>query len=425
MACQKAKTQLPFRRKRANQSIRQSCQTGDDMRKVYLDNISATPLLPEVREAMLPYLGELFGNPSSLHDWGDPAREAVGRARSQVAGLIGVNPEELIFTASGSESNNLAVKGLALAQQAKGKHILLSAIEHFSVLNAAKTLQKLGFEYELIPVDARGLVDPAEVKRRLRPDTTLVSVMLANSEVGTLEPVAEIAGVTKAAGVLFHTDAVAAVGQVPIQAEVLGVDALSLAGDQFNGPKGSGALWLRHGVRLAALIDGGIQEGGRRAGTENVPALAGLGKAAEMARIDLEARSRHLTGLRDRLLTELPARIPHTLVTGHHEQRLPGHASFCIEFIEGESMLMLLNSQGVAVSSGSACTSRALKASHVLIAMGLSHEVAQGSIVFSFGLDNTLADVDYVLEVLPPIVTRLRQMSPLYDTFLKTGQAPA
>jgi cysteine desulfurase len=395
------------------------------MRKVYLDNISATPLLPEVRAAMLPYLGELFGNPSSLHDWGDPAREAVSRARAQVAELIGVNPEELIFTANGSESNNLAVKGLALAQQAKGKHILLSAVEHFSVLNAAKTLQKLGFEYELMPVDAHGLVDPAEVKKRIRPDTILVSVMLANGEVGTLEPVAEIAGITRAAGVLFHTDAVAAVGQIPVQPAVLGVDALSLAGDQFNGPKGSGALWVRRGVRLMALVDGGIQEGGRRAGTENVPALAGLGKAAELARIDLEVRRRHLTGLRDRLLTELPRLIPHILVTGHPSQRLPGHASFCIEFIEGESMLMLLNSQGVAVSSGSACTSRALKASHVLIAMGLTHAAAQGSILFNFGLDNTMADVDYVLEVLPPIVTRLRQMSPLYDKFLKTGETPA
>jgi cysteine desulfurase len=398
---------------------------GGFMRKVYLDHISANPLLPEVRAAMLPYLGEFFGNPSSLHDWGDPAREAVSRARSQVSGLIGVNPEELIFTASGSESNNLAVKGLALAQQAKGKHILLSAIEHFSVLNAAKTLQKQGFEYELIPVDAHGLVDPAEVKRRLRPDTTLVSVMLANGEVGTLEPVAEIAGITRAAGVLCHTDAVSAVGSIPVRVAELGVDALSLAGDQFNGPKGAGALWVRHGVRLMTLIDGGIQEGGRRAGTENVPALAGLGQAAELTRIDLEARRRHLTGLRDRLLTELPARIPNTLVTGHPRQRLPGHASFCIEFIEGESMLMLLNSQGVAVSSGSACTSRALKASHVLTAMGLTHAAAQGSILFSFGLDNTMADVDYVLEVLPPIVTRLRQMSPLYDKFLKTGEEPA
>jgi cysteine desulfurase len=389
------------------------------MRKVYLDHLAATPLLPEVRDCMLPYMGEVFGNPSSLHDWGDPAREAVSTARSQVASLIGANPEEIIFTGSGSEGNNLALKGLALSQKSKGKHLILSAIEHFSVINAAKTLEKLGFEYTLLPVDKYGVVDPDEVKKNIRKDTILVSIMHANGEVGTVEPIADIARITKECGVLFHTDAVAAVGNIPINVSSLEVDALSLAGDQLYGPKGTGALWVRNGVRLLSLIDGGIQEGGHRSGTENVPAIAGFGKAPELAQRDMDIRSKHLITLRDRIMTELPRRIPHVLVTGHPQKRLPGYASFCIEFIEGESVLMLLNNQGVAVSSGSACTSRALKASHVMLAIGLSHATAQGSILFSFGIENTMDDVDYVLKVLPPIVERLRQMSPLYDKFVK------
>ncbi len=389
------------------------------MRKVYLDNASTTPLLPEVREAMLPFLGDVFGNPSSLHDWGDAAREAVEMAHAQVAQLIGADAEEMIFTGSGTESNNFAVKGLALAQQGKGKHVVVSAIEHFSVLYSARTLEKWGFELSLVPVDKRGMVDPEDVREALREDTVLVSVMLANGEVGTIEPIKEIAKITREKGVVLHTDAVAAAGVIPVDIKELGVDALSLAGNQFYGPKGVGALWVRKGVRIMPLLDGGVQEGGRRAGTENIPAIVGLGKAAGLAQADMKARVKQLTALRDRLLTELPAKIDHVMVTGHPEHRLPGHASFCVEFIEGESMLMLLNAQGVAVTSGSACTSRALKASHVLIAMGLSHAIAQGSLLFSFGLDNTDKDVDYVLEVLPPIVDRLRQMSPLYDKYLK------
>jgi len=392
------------------------------MRKVYLDNAATTPLLPEVREAMLPFLGEAFGNPSCLHSWGDAAREAVDNAREQVAQLTGGDAEEIIFTASGTESNNFAVKGLALAQQNKGKHIVVSAIEHFSVLHSARTLEKSGFEVSLVPVDRYGLVDPDDVRKNLRKDTMLVSIMHANGEVGTIEPIKEIARITKEKGVVFHTDAVATAGTIPVDAKDLGIDALSLAGNQFYGPKGVGALWVRKGVRIMPFLDGGVQEGGRRAGTENVPAIAGLGKAAELARTNMVSRMEHLTQLRNRLLTELPNRIKHVVVTGHPQNRLPGHASFCIEFIEGEAMLMLLNSQGVAVTSGSACTSRALKASHVLIAMGLSHALAQGSLLFSFGLDNTSEDVDYVLEVLAPIVDRLRQMSPLYAKFTKTGK---
>ncbi len=392
------------------------------MRKVYLDNAATTPLLPEVSEAMLPYLGEFFGNPSSLHDWGDPAREAIEVARVQVAQLIGANAEEIIFTGSGTESNNFAIKGLALASQARGKHVIISAIEHFSVLHSARTLEKWGFELTLVPVDKYGVVDPKAVRQSIRKDTVLVSVVHANGEVGTIEPIAEIAKITRENNVTFHTDAVATAGTIPVDIKELGIDALSLAGNQFYGPKGVGALWVRKGVRIMPLLDGGVQEGGRRAGTENIPAIVGLGRAAELARTSMEARIEHLTPLRDRLLAELPAKIDHVVVTGHPRHRLPGNASFCVRFIEGESMLMLLNSQGIAVSSGSACTSRALKASHVLIAMGLSHELAQGSVLFTFGVDTTSEDVDYVLEVMPAIVDRLRQMSPLYSKFSKTGK---
>ena len=390
------------------------------MRRIYLDNAATTLLLPEVREAMLPYLGELFGNPSSLHDWGEPAREIMEAARAQVAQLIGANPEEIIFTGSGTESNNFAIKGLALAQQSKGKHVVVSAIEHFSVLHSARTLEKWGFELTLVPVDKYGMVDPEEVRKSLRDDTVLVSIMHANGEVGTIEPIKEIAQITRENNVVFHTDAVATAGTIAVDVDELGVDALSLAGNQFYGPKGVGALWVRKGVRIMPFLDGGVQEGGRRAGTENVPAIVGLGKAAELATANMTSRIEHLTPHRDRLLTGLPGRIGHMVVTGHPQNRLPGHASFCVEFIEGESMLMLLNSQGVAVSSGSACTSRALKASHVLIAMGLSHAVAQGSILLTLGIDNTPEDMDYILEVLPPIVDRLRQMSPLYSEFIKS-----
>jgi len=391
------------------------------MRKVYLDNAAATPLLPEVREAMMPYLGEVFGNPSCIHEWGDGAREAIETARAEVAQLIGANAEEIIFTGSGTESNNFAVKGLTLAQQKKGKHVVVSAIEHFSVLHSARTLEKWGFELSLVPVDKYGVVDPEDVRRSLRKDTVLVSIMHANGEVGTIEPIREIAQITREKNVVFHTDAVATAGTIPVDVKELGVDALSLAGNQFYGPKGIGALWVRKGVRIMPLLDGGVQEGGRRAGTEDIPAIAGLGKAAELARTNMAARTEHLTRLRDRLLTELPRKLDHVVVTGHPERRLPGNASFCVEFIEGEATLMLLNSQGVAVASGSACTSKALKASHVLIAMGLSHTLAQGSLLFTFGIDNTPEDVDYVLEVLPPIVDRLRQMSPLYAKFTKTS----
>jgi cysteine desulfurase len=392
------------------------------MKKVYLDNTATTPILPEVRYAMLPFLGDAFGNPSCLHEWGDIPRDAMDAARQQVADLIGGSPEEIIFTASGTESNNFAIKGLAMAQQKNGKHVVVSAIEHFSVLNSAKTLEKMGFEYTTVPVDKYGVIDPENVRKAIRPDTILVSIMHANGEVGTIEPIKEIAKITQEKGVVFHTDAVATTGSIPVNVKEMGVDALSLAGNMFYGPKGIGALWLKKGTRIIPLLDGGIQEGGRRAGTENVPGIVGLGKAAEIARADMSKRTEQLTDLRNRLISGLPAKIDHVLVTGHPQNRLPGHASFCIEFIEGESMLMLLNSKGVGVTSGSACTSRALQASHVLLAMGLKHEIAQGSLLFGLGIYNTPEDVDYVIDVLPPIVERLRQMSPLYSKFIKQSK---
>jgi cysteine desulfurase len=384
-----------------------------------MDNAAASPLLPEVREAMLPYLGEVFGNPQSLHDWGDGAREAVEGAREQIAALIGGDPEEVIFTSSGTEANNLAIKGIARSRADRGKHIVVSAIEHFSVLNSTRTLQKEGFEVSLVPVDSNGTVNPAEVVKLVRPDTVLVSVMHASGEVGTVQPIAEIAMRLPKDGPVFHTDAVASAGNIPVNVKEMGVQALSLAGNQFNGPRGSAALWVRRGVRMLPLLDGGIQEGGRRPGTEDVPAIAGLGKAAEIAKRDLDGRMKKLAGLRDMLIDGVLGNIEHSILTGHPQYRLPGYASFCLRFIEGEATLMLLNSHGIAAASGSACTSRALKASHVLLAMGVNHELAQGSMLFTLGPDNDEHDVNYVLEKLPQVVERLRQMSPLYSKYLK------
>jgi cysteine desulfurase len=389
------------------------------MRKVYLDNVAAMPLLPEVREAMSPFLGDIFGNPQSLHSWGDGARDAVEEARGNVAELIGGSAEEIIFTSCGTESNNMALRGLARAKADKGKHIVISSIEHFSVMNTARTLEKEGFEVTMVPVDGQGMVDPEEVGRSIRPDTVLVSIMLANGEVGTIQPISKIAEKLSKNGPVFHTDAVAAAGNIPVNVKELGVGALSLAGNQFNGPRGGAALWVKRGVRMLPLMDGGIQEGGRRPGTEDVPAIVGLGKAAELSKKDLPVKVQRFSRLRDQLIEGVLGKIEHSILTGHPVQRLPGYASFCLQFIEGEGILMLLDSKGIAAASGSACTSRALKASHVLLAMGISHELSQGSTLFTLGLDTTEDDINYVLEALPQVVDRLRQMSPLYSKFLK------
>jgi cysteine desulfurase len=389
------------------------------MREVYLDNYAATPILPEVREAMLPFLGEDFGNPSSLHSRGDAARMAVEEAREKVAALIGASPEEIIFTSNGTEANNLAVKGISAGSRRKGKHLVVSAVEHFSVLHAARSLEKQGYELTVVPVDEYGVIDADELSSAIGDDTVLVSIMAANGEVGTIQPIAEAARIAAEKEVPFHSDAVAAAGFLPIDVGELGLSALTMSSDLLYGPQGVGALWIKRGVRLIPMLDGGVQEGGRRGGTENVPGIVGMGRAAELAREKMEQRNSHLAGLRDAMIAELPQRIEHLYLTGHPTDRLSWNASFAVEFIEGEGMLLFLDQQGVAVSSGSACTSRALKGSHVLSACGIPAERAQGSILFSFGLQNTEEDVDHVLEVFPPIVERLRQMSPLYAKYLK------
>lgn len=389
------------------------------MRKIYLDHIATTPLHPHALEAMLPFLKENFGNAQSPHSAGQEAAAAVEEAREKVARLINAHPAEIFFTSSGSESNNFALKGLSLANQSRGKNIVLSAIEHQSVLHSAKSLEKLGFSVTLVGVDKYGMVDPAEVEKAISKETLLASVMLANSEVGTVEPIKEIAQVCRSRDVLFHTDAVAAVGNIAVDVRELGVDSLSLAASQFYGPKGAAALYIRKGTRILPFIDGGIQEGGRRAGTENVAGIVGLGKAAEIAQGRMRSWAESLKPLRDRLIKLLPQKVDRVLLTGHPEKRLPHHASFCIEFIEGEAMLLNLDLKGIAASSGSACTSKALKASHVLLAMGFDHATAQGSLVFSLIEGITAEDVDYLLEVFPPIIERLRKMSPLYTKYLE------
>jgi len=381
---------------------------------VYFDYANTGPVDPRVLKEMMPYFQEVFGNPSSLHDFGQTAAEAVDKAREKVAGLIGSFKEEIIFTASSTEANNFALKGIALANRRRGEHIIISQIEHFSVLHPAKTLEKWGFEVTYLPVDKYGLVDPSRVEEAITRETVLISIMHANNEIGTIEPIEEISKVARKKGVYLHSDASATVGIIPVNVQKLGVDALTFSAQSLYGPKGAGVLFLKKGVRIMPLMEGGIQEEGRRPGTENVPAIGGLGKASELAKAELEERSKILTPLRDKLMRELPQRIKDLRINGHPERRLPNNVDVCVEFIEGESILMLLNSKGIAVSSGSACTSRALKASHVLTAIGVPAAVAQGSLLFSLGVGNNEEEIDYLLETLPPIVERLRQMSPLY-----------
>jgi len=384
------------------------------MRRVYLDHIAGTPLHPEVREAMLPYLGEYFGNPQSLHSFGQESAQGIEEAREKVALLINAEPEEIYFTSSGTESNNFAIKGIAAAHRKKGAHLVLSAVEHQSVLHSAKNLEKSGFHVTEVPVDRHGLVDPEAVINAITGETALVSVLWANGEVGTVEPVESIAKVCREKEVPFHTDAVDAAGNIPVDVKKTGVDSLSLSGNQFYGPSGSAALYLKKGTRCLPLIDGGIQESGKRAGSENLAGIVGLGKAAEVAQRELPFRAGKIKLLRDSLIERLTQASDRVILTGHPEKRLPHHASFCIEFVEGEAMLLNLDMKGIAAASGSACTSRALKASHVLLAMGIDHATAQGSLVFGLVESNTSDDIDYLIEVFPEIIERLRQMSPLY-----------
>jgi cysteine desulfurase len=389
------------------------------MRKVYLDHAATTPVHPKVLEAMLPYFTVKFGNPSNLHDIGREAKNAVEEARATTAALVGAKPEEIFFTSSGAESNNFALKGLVQANDRKGNHIIVSQIEHFSVLHPVKTLEKSGFKVTYIDTDKTGLVNPDDIAKAVTKDTVLVSIMHANNEIGTIQPIEEISKITREKGVLFHTDAVASVGWVPVNVQQLGVDALSLSGHQFYGPKGAAALFVRKGVRIKPQIEGGIQEDGRRAGTENVPAIVGLGKAAELAAADLPRRMASVSALRDRLQKGLVEKIDHIIINGHPTRRLPHNLNLSMWYVEGESMLLFLNMQGISVSSGSACTSRALKSSHVLVCIGTDAAVANGTLLLSLGTGNTQEDIDYVIETLPPIVQRLRDMSPLYEDMIK------
>lgn len=384
------------------------------MKRIYMDHAATTPVRPEVLEAMLPYFSSEFGNPSSVYSWGRAARKALDSARDQVAALLGASAGEIIFTSGGSEGANLAIKGVAWADQNRGKHIITSAIEHHAVLDTVLWLEKQGFEVTILPVDEYGLVSPAQVEQALRPDTILVSIMHANNEVGTIQPISEIGAIVRKHGAKFHTDAVQTAGVLDLNVDALNVDLLSISAHKFYGPKGVGALYVRKGVRLNPLIHGGGQEKRRRAGTENTAGIVGLAKAFELAQRDRIAENQRLTALRDRLIEGL-VKIPHTRVNGSLEQRLPNNVNVCFEYIEGESMLLNLDLRGIAASSGSACTSGSLDPSHVLLAMGLSHEIAHGSLRLTLGRENTEADVDFVLQEIPGIVERLRAMSPLYQ----------
>ena len=382
--------------------------------KVYLDHNATSPLDPEVLEAMRPYYGDKYGNASSIHSFGREARAAVDEAREKVAGLIGSWEEGIVFTSGGSEADNFALKGVAYALGHRGKHIITSAIEHQAVLNTCQYLEKEGFRITYLPVDKYGLVDPDDLKSALAEDTILVSIMLANNETGTIQPIEELAGITRKRGIYFHTDAVQALGKIPVHVEKLGVSLLSLSGHKFYGPKGVGALYIGKGVKMDPLIHGGHHERQRRAGTENVPGIVGLGKAAELASRGREDWEKHLVHRRDKLEKGIQERIKDIHLNGHPQKRLPNTLNISFEFIEGESLIINLDLKGVAVSTGSACTSGSLEPSHVLLAMGLAPEIAQGSVRFSLGKETSEEDIDYVLRNLPEIVNRLRRMSPLY-----------
>ena len=381
------------------------------MREVYMDHVATNPVHPEVLETMLPYFKEHFGNPLSIYEPGIKAREAIENARAQTAALINAKPNEIIFTSSGAEANNFSLKGIALANQNKGKHVIISKIEHHSVLNSARFLEKSGFAVTYLPVDKNGLIDPAVVEKAITKETILISIIHASPEIGTVEPIAKIGEIAKQRDIIFHTDAVAATGNIPVNVQSLNVDLLSLAAHQFYGPKGAAALYLKAGTRIVPLIYGGIQEGGRRAGTENVPAIAGMGKAAEIAKRDLQKRMNHVKPIRDTLISNT-LKIDKAFLTGHPEQRLPGHASFIAEYIEGESMLLLLAAKGIYSASGSACSSKALKSSPILLSIGIPTHSAQGSVVFTLGEGTTEQDIDYLNEVFPQIISRLREISP-------------
>ncbi len=383
------------------------------MKRIYLDYAATTPTHPEVVKAMLPYFTDAFGNPSSIHSYGQEAKGSIEEARGKIAELIGARDEELIFTSGGTEADNFALKGIAYANEAKGNHIITSSIEHHAVIETCRFLEKRGFRVTYLPVDEYGLVDPADISQAITDKTVLISVMQANNEMGTIEPVAEIGKIAQKAGVCFHTDAVQAVGHIPVNVDQLGVDLLSMSAHKFYGPKGIGALYIRKGSKLTPFIHGGEQERRRRASTENVPGIIGFGKAAELAQQGMSEEAERLTYLRDRLISGILERIDHTRLNGHPTMRLPNNINISVAFVEGESMLLNLDLEGICASTGSACSSSSLEASHILLAMGISHEQAHGSLRFSLGRWTTEEDIERVLDVLPNITTKLRAMSPL------------
>jgi cysteine desulfurase len=389
----------------------------------YFDHAAAAPLLPEAREAMLPFLNDDFGNPSSFHRYGTRPREAIDAARAQVASLINSRPDDIVFTASASESNNLAMKGFVGSRGDKGRHIVASAIEHVSVLEPLKSLSVRGFDVTLVPVDPDGVVRPDKLAAAIKTDTVLVSVMHANYEVGTIQNLKELAALAHRYRVPFHSDGTAAVGRIPVDVVDLNVDAYSFPAMSVYGPKGAAALYLKRGTRIQSLIEGGFQEKNRRAGTEDVAAIAGFGAAAAVAKTKLPEWSVSMTSLAQRIFAELPKKLDHVIFTGSMSKRIPGHVSVVVEFVEGEAMLLFLDDEGIAAASGSSCSAKTLKASHVLLAMGLPHTKAQSSLVLTMGKDTTDADVTLFLDKLPPIAARLREISPLYAKF-KKGEDP-
>jgi cysteine desulfurase len=395
------------------------------MKEIYFENHANTRIDERVFEEMLPYFRDYYGNAQSMHSLGFASKDAVEKARGQVAHLIGGKENEIYFTSCASEANNLAIKGLADAYRHKGKHVIISAVEHFSVLYAARRLGQNGFDVTVLPVDRHGFVSPEDVKKAIREETILVSIQHANPEIGTIQPVAEIAAICRERSIPFHTDAVCTAGIVPLTVNDLGADLLTLSGSQFYGPKGAAALYIKKGIRIVPQIDGGIQENGRRAGTENVPAIVGFGKACEIDEQEMDGNYRHMLRLRNRLIAELPEKIPYIIVNGHPEKRLPNNVNISVEFVEGEGMFLLLDQKGIFVSSGSACASKALKMSHVLTAIKVDPAVGQGSILITLSKYNKDEDIDYLLAEFPPLVAKLRNMSPLYGYFQKTGERRA
>ena len=386
---------------------------------IYLDNAATTRVYPEVVDAMSPYFTEYFGNPSSISSFAGKAKEAVDKARSILAKGIGARPEEIYFTAGGSEADNWAIKAAAEACGDKGKHIITSKIEHHAVLHTCEYLKKKGYEITYLDVDEKGSINLEELKRAIRPDTILISVMTANNEIGTIEPIEQIGAVAKGHGILFHTDGVQAFGHIPMDVDAMNVDMLSASAHKINGPKGIGFLYIRKGVKIRSFIHGGAQERQRRAGTLNVPGIVGFGKAAELAFAHMEDHAAYETELRDYLIERVLGEIPHSRLNGERQKRLPGNANFCFRFIEGESMLIWLDRQGICGSSGSACTSGSLDPSHVLLAIGLPHETAHGSLRLTLSYENTKEEIDYTVEQLTEIIERLRGMSPLWEDFCK------